>query len=453
MSTDKKIMESVPYDLSKLHKEAKPIYYVHKNASGLLGAPEEVIMIPPINTDIFIKSTLDQHVLNKKKLTAEKKQILKPVPTQYVDHFDWRIDHQIEQKDDVNKNITPVGNQYGCGCCWAFSTADAVSDVFVQNNVLSTNPKCSVSYILACSPHCDPNGVCNNPNASYQCGGGQIGATVIWISEHGVGSLDCVDYSWCSSNNACVMGSADEISLNNSIPDCPDKCQSLYYIQNPQAIGLNKNAGMNDILKQRNYMKQWIYNVGTVLGGFFVYGNLFVGNFKSDKNPDNIYLEDVDYTTHELFSEENPNKFAGGHAVCIIGWGVGKVHNSLIYDPTLRSKTGEFTDVPYWITRNSWSAKWGENGIFKMAMYPFNTVSQFDTYVTVSTPQGSGSAGGFVIFEPSKHNLPSEMILKNSDNTTSSYKFWWVIIIVVILSIIAIVFYLKLHNRKRKTRK
>lgn len=451
MNVDKKFIEPVPYDLLQLHKAAKPIYYsIRRDESRRLGTQEDLIMIPPINTNIFIKSVLDKHVASKKTLGAEKQPPLKPIPKQYIDHFDWRTDRQLDQTDQVNRNITPVGNQYGCGCCWAFSTADAVSDVFVQNNVLSTNPKCSVTYILSCSPHCDPDDICNNPNASYQCGGGQIGSTLIWISEHGVGSLECTDYSWCSSNHACVMGSADEISLNDSIPDCPETCPSLYYIKNPRAIGLNSNnaATLTDISRQRNSIKQWIYNVGTVLAGFFVYQNLFSGDFKSDKNPDNIYLEDVDFSRQELFSDGSMNKFAGGHAVCILGWGVGRVHNSFIYDPALHSKTDDFTDVPYWITRNSWSEKWGDNGFFKMAMYPFNKISQFDAYITVSTTEGSGSAGGFVIFEPSirTNNVLS---LKTSEDNRTAPRYWWMIIFLII--VIFIVIYLKLRQRKRKT--
>ena len=446
-------MQSIPYDLSSFHKDAKPVYLVHTKPSGLLGdVKKEVIMIPPLNTDIFMKSVLDRHAEDRKKLGATRPAIpLKELPGKYIDSFNWKTDRQLGQTDDINRNITPVGNQYGCGCCWAFSTADAVSDVFVQSNTLPANPRCSVTYILSCFPHCDPNGICSDPNASYQCGGGQIATTLVWISKHGVGSLDCMDYSWCSSNNSCVSGSSDEVSLNQSIPECRSRaCKELYYIENPRSVGLQRGSSTEDMIKQRDYIKKWVYSVGTILTGFFVYQNLFVGTFRSDKNPDNIYLEDVDYGTHELFSGGRENRFAGGHAVCVIGWGQGRVDNSLISDATLRSD-GSFTTVPYWIVRNSWSDKWGDSGLFRMAMYPFNKISQFDADVSVRTNQGSGSAGGLVIFEPSKRTVPQTVKDEDDDHSSCSTTARVLLWVVIMITILAIIFYLKLRkDRKRK---
>jgi hypothetical protein len=163
-----------------------------------------------------------------------------------------------------------------------------------------------------------------------------------------------------------------------------------------------------------NLVKHWIYSYGTIVTGFFVYANLMSGRFSHpQKNPDGVYLEDVNYHSFQLF-ENQENPFEGGHAVCIVGWGTAPVHNSLIADRSLRNKSSDMTMVPYWVTRNSWSEAWGQKGLFKMAMYPFNKIAQFDKYVTINTPAGRGIAGGQVLFMPSAIKTAGGASLLNS---------------------------------------
>jgi hypothetical protein len=73
----------------------------------------------------------------------------------------------------------------------------------------------------------------------------------------------------------------------------------------------------------------------------------------------------------------------GLHAVSIVGWGIAK---NVQYD------NDKYGDVPYWHCRNSWGSNWGyEGGYFKIAMYPFNKIAQFDKQVmtNVGGPVGS----------------------------------------------------------------
>ena len=83
------------------------------------------------------------------------------------------------------------------------------------------------------------------------------------------------------------------------------------------------------------------------------------------------------------FSDSMTSEAAGLHAISIVGWGVAK---NIQYD---NDKVG---DVPYWHCRNSWGKKWGNaGGYFKMAMYPFNKIAQFDKQVMteIGGPVGS----------------------------------------------------------------
>jgi C1A family cysteine protease len=446
-------MESIPYHLSTIYKNAKPKFMrrrIDVVPSKLMSGSHhetDIIMIPPLNTNIFIKSIIDQHT-KQNKLRLKSPSSLDDIPEEYTNSFDWRIQHRKDQSDDVSNNITRVGNQYSCGCCWAFSTSDAISDTFIQSGGLKTNPRCSVTYILSCYPHCSNSYSCYDPNASYQCGGGMIAPTLLWIAENGVGNRECIDYDWCENSASCKRGGDTDV-LNSLIPPCPKNCNK-YFITGVQSVALNQREHDETKIKnQRENIKKWIYNKGTILTGFFVYENLMYGTFSSDKNQKGVYFEDVDYSSNTLFNTPNANKFAGGHAVCVLGWGIGKVHNSLISDTSLHSKTNEYTDVPYWIVRNSWSEQWGDNGYFHMAMYPFNKISQFDCYVSISSDQGSGQAGGFVIFEPS--NSPQKITSKPRRNiltmtTTSNNGNITLKIILVFLIFLVLCVYLYKKN-------
>lgn len=411
------VLEKIPTDyISSLpqKKSRRVASYITDVSTG--EEKPSLILIPPLNANIDV-STLPRYDPRVHAAIATA-PATKPIPDKFRQAFNWMDHRRDDQPISVNKLVTPVGNQHACGCCWAFSVSDAVSDVFVINQKTNYNPKCSVSYALSCYPHCkDPGNATtcygqqtNEIPYSYQCNGGAIAPLLLWISQNGLGDNSCEDFSWCTDNPGCVNGTIDTTTLNNSIPPCgcknktPDK---LYFIGTPISKGIEyDNPNSKQIEDHVNLVKHWIYNYGTVVTGFFVYANLMSGRFASpQKNPDGIYLEDVDYHSFQLF-ENQQNQFEGGHAVCIVGWGEGQVHNSLISDRSLRNTSSDMTTVPYWVTRNSWSENWGQKGLFKMAMYPFNKIAQFDKYVMIDTPGGKGIAGGQVLFMPGNIKSP-----------------------------------------------
>ena len=122
-----------------------------------------------------------------------------------------------------------------------------------------------------------------------------------------------------------------------------------------------------------------------------------------------VYLENGDYSDVgkvNLMSEgkmTSVENYVGSHAVAIIGWGEEK---GVIIDDK-----GTRKDIPYWYCRNSWTEKWGDGGYFKMPMFPYNKISQFDKIVVIKTPQGNVQGGGMVLIKalgtPQKKKFPT----------------------------------------------
>lgn len=438
------VLEKIPIDYAKKTTSQKPIFVRTVNVNLVTGerTPSTLIIAPmTLNLDVS-KVAMFKPQLHLNLVTSKQQ-----IPLKFQNNFNWMIDHRDDQSANITQQITKVGNQYGCGCCWAFSTVDAVSDSFVVSGKSSENPNCSVSYALSCYPHCaDLNNastctgnVSSDIPYSGQCGGGNIAPLLLWISKNGVATSDCEDFNWCSRQNSlCRKGTSDMTFLNSSVPPC-QKCDNnsdLYFVKPPISKGIDSDHPLpQDINTHRDIVKSWIYNYGTVLTGFFVYSNLMSGkHIDVQKNPGGVYLEDVDYNTFTLQHDKNVNNFLGGHAVCVVGWGEAEVDNSLISDVSLRNPSGKTTTVPYWITRNSWSTEWGQNGLFKMAMYPFNKMSQFDKYITLNGFKN----GGLILFLPDKKKSVSSSVIEHFINMSSGsnqHICLWIIIAIIIIVI------------------
>ncbi|CAJ0936427.1 unnamed protein product, partial [Mesorhabditis belari] len=62
-----------------------------------------------------------------------------------------------------------------------------------------------------------------------------------------------------------------------------------------------------------------------------------------------LFNKDFGFYKGGIFSKECPDDSMGGHAMLLVGW-------------------GKENDIPYWIVKNSWGEKWGENGFMKVQM-------------------------------------------------------------------------------------
>jgi hypothetical protein len=370
-------------------------------------------IIPPLNTDIRFSDNLplmdDTHFLSVEEKEIIRKDNKKYLPWEHEhphkkhpkglhvhDHIYENFSWAVPTKDDtlldlVKKSIIHhVTSQHACGSCWAVCFASTMSDCFVVSGAVGWAPKISSTYLMAKLPI----GKVHN-----MCSGGNPAAVAPYLERDGIADSSCVDYSWCSGDSKLCksVSSARHFDakslasqLNSNIPK-PASCyfgdtkRWLYKLdKGSDSFFINKDAPI-DVF--RNTVRSHILDYGPVIGGYVVLNNFFTGNFTDPKLNGGVYFDRADYNNYRggdlQFSDHISTQASGLHAVSIVGFGVAK---NILYDNNKRG------DVPYWHCRNSWGEKWGsENGYFKIAMYPFNKVSQFDKQVMtdIGGPVGS----------------------------------------------------------------
>ena len=324
-----------------------------------LEKPKKII-IPPLNSNINFTTV-------SPKSTPEFSLNLKKVP-------------EFFSLTDYSTKLTPVQNQYNCGCCWAFACAAAINDNLVYQKMVSQNPNISPSYLMSCD------------NDNNKCEGGNPSSALSWIEENGIATNKFESFSWCSSNDKCTStdfnGSMSE--LNDLVPKCKKVSSELkVFIKNiSRPINFKTEE---EIISNIQFVKERIMEDGSLLGGITVYENMLKGNFlELQKNPSAIYLDKVNYNNFEY--QKDDFNLVGFHAITVIGWGNGKVHSSL-----LGKTDNSFVKVPYWIVRNSWSDEWGVDGYFHLAMYPYNKLCQLEKPLSLST--NNDYIGGFLFFD------------------------------------------------------
>jgi hypothetical protein len=352
---------------------------------GALGAPSLVppLTIPPVNTDIQFDS-LPKFKLSEHPGLADMQTV--SLPTK----FNW-----IDDGGEKSKWISRPGNQMLCGSCWAISSASTIADNYVVSGIVDYKPDLSTTWNLACYPQA-------------KCQGGNPALLLQNIQQKGIADVHCIDYSWCATNDNCNglatkhFKESEEVNLSQLIPPCgcynSDEKHYLYYIDKISTVSIGD-------LTQEAYVhnvKSHIYKYGPVLGGFLVFKNFMSGAFAKVNN--GIYLENGIYDQGAVhFQEGYPSSdtYVGSHAVSVIGWGEAEV----VYN-----NKGDKTTVPYWECVNSWTPTWGNSGRFKMAMYPYNKISQFDKVIDINTNDGTKQGGGMILLNitspPKLENLP-----------------------------------------------
>jgi hypothetical protein len=409
--------------LPKLPSEAtmfKP-QYVHMLQKAQFGEVEmkkKEIVIPPLNTDIRFSKTLprfkkDFHFIKEKygpmtisattgrlyggigeseeEAAGSEKHVRGELHehSHHHENFSWTIptDHDNRKSFRKKQLIHPVFNQQGCGSCWACSFTTTMSDCLVVAGVVDWAPNISTTFAMACYPQ-------------GRCAGGIPADLAKEVELTGCADESCMDYNWCVDNQNCNTEDAsthfniDPVDLSKEVPNCgcDISADAFYYYLDTgtDMISINEEWPMEDF---RQMVKYHILDFGPVIGGYIVLKNFLSGAFTQSNQ--GVYFDRADYNNMApgkplYFSDtvSDYNNSAGLHAVSIVGWGVAK---NVQYD------NDKFGDVPFWYCRNSWGTGWGDSGFFKIAMYPFNTLAQFDKEVDISVGVESAKIGGFIL--------------------------------------------------------
>jgi len=202
--------------------------------------------------------------------------------------------------------IGPVLDQGECGSCWAFGTAETLSDRFCIHSNGSVNLYLSELDLVAC----DTN--------DEGCQGGWPSTAWQYAQTSGLVENSCIPYN--ETIPTCPPSTEPCLTFVNT-PSCPNKCSNganwksdKHFASSGYSIGAKVADIQNEMLEN-----------GPVQAVFTVYEDFI--HYKSG-----VYK----HTTGQML---------GGHSVKIIGWG------------TLNNQA-------YWLVQNSWTTTWGASGYF-----------------------------------------------------------------------------------------
>ena len=242
------------------------------------------------------------------------------VPEGLPTKFDWRA---VDLKDGkgVQNFDSPVRNQGFCGSCYIVSTVSAIEARVRVQTRNAWKPQLSAQQLLDCS----------NGNYAQGCDGGFPYLALKWVHDNGGIALEsCAPYV---GKRPVVPGRKEAANKF-----CPAECRSKL------AVSVNNFGYVGGAYGECDVqgMMRELHDNGPIPIALEV-GHDFM-HYKSGvydtpaKNPKKN-LEDS--KNHWMITD---------HAVVLIGWG-----------------TDEETGKDYWLVKNSWSPRWGENGYFRIA--------------------------------------------------------------------------------------
>lgn len=273
-------------------------------------------------------------------------------------------------------------DQGNCGSCWAFATCASLSDrINIICNKKITKKSLSPTIPLSCNFFLeemdeslfDKNYVktivhFQNILNDLGCYGNSVVMTCFFMNVWGTFDYQCAeyksDYIQDVEYDRTNFGYRSSLYLKSKVDftaDFSSTTCNIYFGDIGRILNTSNCLG-RVVNNQHVYMKPAqiyralfyysikdsttnnenimhdIYKFGSLVTSFKVYKDFYAFNPQTD----GVYQSNL-----------NETELVGGHAVCIVGWGV-------YTDPKSSDK------IPFWWIKNSWGINYGMNGYFRM---------------------------------------------------------------------------------------
>eukprot|EP01038_Epipyxis_sp_PR26KG_P011352 gene11352-15222_t len=266
------------------------------------------------------------HNASKKKL-SKASIAYKMNPSTY----DWRTDSNVSV-------VTSVKDQGSVGSCWAFSTIGNIEGQWsLSGNQLID---LSTEYLVDC------DGTADYPNNHADCsvfGGWPYLAYDYIIQSNGIPSDESMPY--CAGHGDCFPCMEGPVSLCGPPPSYCEKDRYTQYCTSSSTVQKSaKISSWASVSTNEDEIAAILYTQGPL--------SVLLDATQLQFYKSGIWDGHLASTPPISGCHDSLN-----HAVLLVGYGeeVQSLNN-----------TNESTSVPYWIVKNSWGVKWGENGYFRI---------------------------------------------------------------------------------------